>query len=130
MHRLATRGAGQKSAIDACTDRRLSHSGIFFQRRRIFGPVEECISGASPCQAFSRAATSCNTLKAQHNFGVGGSVALRVCRNAVSSRQNQPLFSFERLGMVTRGPAQKVNQFNGAGFGQLSRNSLGGEGAR
>jgi hypothetical protein len=29
MNRLATRGAGQKSAIDACTDRRLSHSEIF-----------------------------------------------------------------------------------------------------
>lgn len=38
-------------------------------------------------------------------------------------------FSLRGSGMVTRGPAQKANQFSGSGFEKLSRNSPGG-GAR
>jgi hypothetical protein len=41
MASLATRGAGQKSGICARTDRWLSHSGIFFSRDRIFGPLRQ-----------------------------------------------------------------------------------------
>ena len=108
-----TGGAGQISGPRASADRPHSHSGIFFRCRRIFGPAVGCISGTSLCTASRRSSNNCNTLKARHNFGTGGSVALRVCLIAVSSRQNRPLFSFVRLGMVTRGPAQKVNQFNG-----------------